>query len=236
MARNRRRTRSAAVLFAALSLGASAARAGDRHEGAIWIVNQAAAPVSEKISLHLMVQNRWTEDVGPYQRTMVRPWVTVGLPAGFRFATGYDAHAFESPTEFVEQRAWQRIEWSHPLGPVRLLTHFWLEERFFPGNSVAWRGRFQVGGAVDLPADVQLVVRNDMMFDLNTTDRIRSTGLGENQLFATFSRRLLDGVRLDAGYLMQYLDSPGSDLYNHSFTIGLAFETPALRELLHPTP
>ena len=187
------------------------AHADAEHDGAVWIVNQAAVPLGERVSLHAMVQNRFTEDAATYQRTVLRPWIAYTWPEGFEAAIGYDAHLFESPNSIAEQRAWQRLAYQHDFGPVQGLTD----------ESVAFRLRWSIGGAVALPWETTLVARNEFFFDLNTTSRIRARKLGEDQLIVQLQRELFPGVRLDGGYLMQFLDGP-DDLYNHTFAIGFA--------------
>jgi hypothetical protein len=52
------------------------AGAQDRSNGSLCLVNQVAVLIDERISLRLMVQNRWIEDFDTYQRTVVRPWLS----------------------------------------------------------------------------------------------------------------------------------------------------------------
>ncbi|MEM7409348.1 MAG: DUF2490 domain-containing protein [Myxococcota bacterium] len=217
--------------FLALSLllcAAGVAQAGDRSEGAVWIVNQAAVPLGNGLSFHGMVQNRFTGDADVYQRTVLRPWLAWNLPHGFELAVGYDAHLFAEPRSFAEQRGWQRIAYRYDFGGFRALTHLWLEERFFPGESTAFRMRWAIEGAVDLPYETAFVLRNEFFFDLNPTSRIPARKFGEDQLVAQLQHRINPWLRADVGYLMQFLDGGDDDLYNHTFTAGFAVTLPGL--------
>lgn len=213
-------------------LASRLAQAEDRNDAALWTVNQIAIPLDERLTAHLMVQNRWTRSLDSYERTVVRPWLSFDWNERITFALGYDAHEFENPVHALENRAWQRIAYHHDFGVPTLLTHFWLEERFFQGSSkVAWRGRFLVGASFELPANFGAVIRNEFFVDLNETSRIRRTGLGENQFWIGLNHPLGQWVKVELGYLMQFLDRKGPDQFNHGLTIGFALRTPSLKEL-----
>ena len=212
----------------AVLAGPLRATAGDRNEGALWLVNQAAVPFDERFSFHAMVQNRWVDDVGDYERTVIRPWFGFAPVQGLQLDLGYDRHEFDQGSD--ENRIWQRIAYQHDFGESALFGHFWLEERFFEGTTrIAWRGRFQVGGTMDLPADLGALVRNEFFVDLNETSRIRQRGLGENHLYAGLYYPLSSWLRVDAGYLMQYRDqNDRDDLFDHTFFFGFSVRTPQL--------
>ena len=93
---------------------------------------------------------------------------------------------------------------------------------------MAWRGRFQIGGSLELPRDFGLVLRNEFFVDLNETARIRRRGLGEDQLFAGVNHPLGRWLSIEVGYLMQYLDKRGPDVFNHTLMIGFSARTPKL--------
>lgn len=217
-----------------LVLVPAAARAQDRQQGAFWMLTQVNAPLGRGLSANLMVQNRLVQDlaapgIGIYQRTVVRPWVSWVLPHRIEIALGYDAHIFENPSKFTEHRAWQRIGISRDFGRIGAMTHFWLEERFFPSSSeVAWRGRFLIGGWLELPHEFAAVVRNEFFVNFNATNIIQRTNLGEDQFFAGVNRPIGKYMRVETGYLLQYLDSDaGGDIYNHTLMVGVALRTPS---------
>ncbi len=93
------------------------------------------------------------------------------------------------------------------------------------------RARFSAGAAVDFDSETSFVFRNEIMFDLNGTSRIRNAGLGENQIVATLSRRLPGNLVFEIGYLQQYLDRRGNrDLFNHFVTTGFRWRTPQIAD------
>ena len=208
------------------------AEAESRHDGALWSVNQIAIPLDERLTGHLMVQNRWVQDIESYERTVVRPWLSFDWSERIAVSLGYDAHEFENPIDQLENRAWQRIAYRRDLGIPTLLTHFWLEERFFQGsNKIAWRGRFLVGASFELPANFGAVIRNEFFVNLNETSRVQKTGLGENQFWVGLNHPVGQWVKVELGYLMQFLDRKGPDQFNHGLTIGFALRTPSLQDL-----
>ena len=201
------------------------------HDAGIWVVNQAAVPLGEGFAFHVMLQNRWSDEVERYERTLVRPWISYSWPDRGHIAAGYDLHEFEEPDSW-EHRAWQRFAIQHPLESVTLLAHFWMEERFFQNtNDVAFRARFSAGASVNLSDDYSVVVRNEIFIDLNGTSRIRNAGLGENQIVATLRRNLPGNLRFEVGYLQQYLDRRGNaDIYKHFVTVGFSLRTPPVAD------
>lgn len=204
------------------------------HDAGVWLVNQFAVPLGERLSFHTMLQGRWSDEIEQYERTLVRPWISYAWPDGGHVALGYDFHEFENPVHRWEHRAWQRFAVGHPIEPFTLQAHVWLEERFFQNtNDVAVRARFNAGASVDLGNDFALLLRDEVFFDLNGTSRIRNAGLGENQLVLALSRALPGGLRFEVGYLQQYLDRRGpDDLVNHFVMTGFSLRTPQLADWL----
>ncbi len=216
------------LIAALLVLGAGGVRAGDDNRGALWAVNQATVPLSERFEFHGMLQNRWVNDLETYERTVFRPWLSFDWTDQVELAAGYDRHEFKDTDD--ENRAWQRIAYRYDFGAPALFTHFWLEERFFEGGArVAWRGRFQIGGDLDLPHDFGLLLRNEFFVDFNETSRIRRSGLGENHLYAGLNYDITAWLRFDLGYLMQYRDQNNrDDLFDHTVFTGFSARTPSL--------
>ena len=205
-----------------------ASRAVDNDAG-IWLANQVKVPLGERLAVHGMVQNRWSDEIDRYERTVLRPWVSYSWPGQGHVALGYDLHEFEQPDRW-EQRAWQRFAVEHPIDRFTLLGHVWMEERFFQNtDSVAVRARFNVGASADLGSDFSATLRNEFFFDLNGTSRVRNAGLGENQLVFALSRKLPGNLVFELGYLQQYLDRRGNaDIYNHFVMTGFSWRTPQL--------
>jgi hypothetical protein len=218
-----------ACTFSILILAGRVA-ADDRNEGALWLVNQVGVPIDDRFAFHTMLQNRWVNDLDSYERTVVRPWISFDWTEHVELAIGYDRHEFKNTSD--ENRAWQRIAYQYDFGKPTLFTHFWLEERFFEGaERIAWRGRFQIGGSLELPYDLGLLVRNEFLVDLNETSRVRRSGLGEDQFYAGLYYPLASGLRFDVGYLMQYRDMKGPDLFDHTLFMGFSVTTPRLGDL-----
>lgn len=217
------------VVFLTSLIAPLPARAEDRNDGALWTVSQIGVPLSERFAVHMMVQNRWVEDIDTYQRTVLRPWLSFDWTDRVELAIGYDRHEFENPFNAYEDRAWQRIAYQHPLGDARLLTHLWMEQRIFQRtDSVANRARFMFGVSHPLPLDFGMVVRNEFFVDLHGTSIIRRAGLGEDQFYAGVNHSLGRWATLDVGYLMNYLDRRGPDQFNHALLIGLSLATPEI--------
>lgn len=228
---------SLALLPLLLHARPSDASNDDVQAAAIWLVNEISMPLGERLSFHLMLQNRWTDDVvDAYERTVLRPWAAVALPHRTEIAVGYDLHEFAPSVaaDDREHRAWQRVAWApKPWSRVSFPLHFWLEERFFDGaGDVAVRGRFNVGVHVDLAYEVDMLVRNEFFVNFNSTSRVPSVGFGENQFVVGFLRPLGRGVKLQLGYLQQYRETNGRDRFDHAAVAGFVWQTPRLADWL----
>ena len=94
-----RRLQSAALAFLASAALASAPNVSSAqdHDAGIGLINQFQVPLGERLSIHGMLQNRWTEDVDTYERTLVRPWISYALEDGGHVTADYHFHEFESP-------------------------------------------------------------------------------------------------------------------------------------------
>ncbi len=220
------------LLCAAALLAAAGPVRAAEHDAALWSVGTLRVPLTERLSWHLTGQARWVDEIDTFERGVVRSWLSLSLPRRFGAALGYDAHIFDNPRSTVEQRFWQQLAHSVTWGPVTTRTQGRLEERFFEGvDKVAWRARFLVGWTIDLPRSFQAVVQNDFFVNLNENRRVTYRGLGEDQLFVGVRRPLGRGLRLEAGYLMQFLERRGRDLFNHTLVLGFAYSAPPLGRL-----
>lgn len=220
----------APILGLALA-AASPARAAEEL-GALWFTAQLHAPLTDRLSAHLLLQPRIGDDFSELARIVVRPWLQASFSHGLAGALGYDAHVIVEPRSLLEQRAWQQLSFRHSWAPTRANARFRLEQRFFEGsNEVALRARFLIGFAVPLSWSVELVARNEFFVNLNETGVIRRTGYRENRLFGGFARRLGGRTRGEVGYQMQWVGLPGSDLVNHTLMLGLAVDLPSLQDL-----
>ncbi len=214
-------------------MGVARVSHAEDHDAGVWLVNQVAVPLGDRLSVHAMLQNRWNDEVEHYERTLVRPWISYAWPERGHVALGYDHHEFEGPDRW-ERRAWQRLAVQKPLERFALLAHVWLEERFFQDtDDVAVRARFNAGVSFELDADTAVVVRDEIFFDLNGTSRIRNAGLGENHLVAALSRKLPGDLVFEVGYLQQYVDRRGNaDVYTHFLMTGFSWRAPQLADWL----
>lgn len=215
-----------------LVMAPRSSRAVDDDAG-VWLVNQVKVPLGDRLAVHAMLQNRWSDEIERYERTVVRPWISYSWKDRGHVALGYDLHEFEQPDRW-EQRAWQRFAVQRPIDRFTLMAHVWMEERFFQNtDDVAVRARFNVGASADLGTGFSATLRNEFFFDLNGTSRIRNAGFGENQLVFSIGRRLPGNLVFELGYLQQYLDRrANTDVINHFVMTGFSWRTPRIADWL----
>lgn len=179
----------------------------------------------------------WRPALGYY----VQDWLTVW--AGYALVERHHA------SYAAEHRVWEQVQVTGTLlesprlsGAARLRV----EQRFAEGEDpVAHRARLLLRASVPLgdpdPPGLYAVVWDEVFVGFNTThwgrpagaERRRATanaisGFDQNRAFAGLGVAFLRQVRLEAGYLLQYVHTRGDrdDLLNHVLAVTLWLEWP----------
>ncbi len=222
---------------ALLGLSAAPVRADAVKDGGFWlnIVTQGdlgPGPVTARIKWWLDGQLRLFEDSGGFGQGLVRPGVGYALGGSTSVWAGY-AFIRTDPTtgsDFDEQRIWQQFLWSPKFEAFSLDLRSRLEERFLQtGSDVGVRFRQLVGGRLplDFAPRITPMIWNEVFFNLNDTDWTAprtEAGFDQNRFFVGLGFKLEREarLRLDAGYMNQYIRRPGNqDLSNNLFSLTL---------------
>jgi len=215
----------------------NAAKAAEQGP-AVWIGASVRLPFAERFAFRLLTEPRFIYNTTNVQLLLVRPWFEMAIPKGFSVGLGYDAMVFFRPSSRSEHRVLQQISHRHAWDRIGLNSRFRLEQRFFSDESaVSVRGRFLIGVAIPLVAEVALVFSNEFLVNFNQVPIVGEQGYSENRLFGGFSRRFGRWTQVSVGYQMQWLNLAVTDLINHTVILGAAFDTPPLkRRQASPTP
>ena len=174
------------------------------------------------------VQNR-TRRVHDVDQFVVRPGVgrSLGERSSLWIGYAYTANLPDIGEKFIEHRIWEQYLWSGPAGPGTLSLRSRVEQRFFPGSrNTAWRVRQQARLARPPAAhpSLSLILWDEVLAHLNSTSHSRQ-GLDQNRFFGGLARSVNPHVRVEAGYMNQFVRSTGANKMHHVFSgvISLGF-------------
>ena len=234
---------------------AAPARAGVTNQ-TLWIsyVGDHALRPGARTGLHLEAQARRADLGAAWQQRLARVGLTHTPGGGVRLAAGYayvDTERYgDAPVAapFPEHRAWQQLQLGHATGAVSWTHRYRLEQRWIgrtgtgvadAGRVVGWRyanrARYLARGAVPLGAlapaldDARLVVANELFVNFGRS--ALANLLDQNRAMLLLSHPLGGALRVEGGYLHQYLvKGSGRDVErNHTIVLTLASTAPLLR-------
>lgn len=243
--------RTLACLSLCVAAATSSARADDLDEDfQVWtpIILQADV-VPEVLRAWVEVQPRFVDDADHLGFVLWRPALGYYVTDWLTAWVGYAFVERHYPSYGAEHRIWEQLQASGRLleaprldGAVRLR----LEQRMQEGEDpVAHRLRLLVRGSIPLgdpgPPGFYAVVWNEVFVGFNTThwgkppgvEGGRTTanaisGLDQNRSFVGLGFAALRQVRVEAGYLFQYVHTRGDrdDFGNHILSVTLWLEVP----------
>ncbi len=229
----------AALLALSLSaLHASTAQAQERpsitHQFQPWLVVNYQGPLAGRLALVGDVQYRVWDDFTP-QQVLVRQalvwWFTPRLFAGVGYAWTPSWRGRDATSFLDEHRIYQvlQYQYTHPATGFVLQLRTRIEQRFRvsdPGVEVGLRAREMVRALLPVAIDRRLsVVAWDEVF-LHVTDgggdgspQWAFAGFDQNRAFVGLGFQVVPAVRLELGYLNQFIHrpyNPAGDLMSHT--------------------
>lgn len=215
----------------------------NRHAWLVYLGDHALAPKS-KSSLHLETQVRRGDLGADWQQLLLRGGLTRTLSTGVRATGGY---AFvrtyrygEAPVRaaFPEHRLWQQLSLAHRAGPVSVTHRYRLEQRWIgimssvdPTQVARWRNsnrfRYMVRGSLPLSGGASRLGHTYLAGsgELFTSfgGNVQLNVFDQSRLGAALGLQVTPTLRVEAGYLQQYILKPsGRDAErNHTVQISL---------------
>lgn len=167
---------------------------------------------------------RFSDDNNGVEQTLFRPALGYRVRDGLDLWAGYarvTTHRDEDDIE--EERFWQQAHYDVAAvagGEVSGRTR--LEQRFREsGGDVGWRLRqhFRYSRPIE-GADVSAFASNEVLWTLNETDWGQDGGFDQNRTALGVSWRVNDAVRIEGGYMIQYLNRvSGADRVSHNLVL-----------------
>jgi len=222
------------LLAALLSLAAAApARAGSLDEDIqVWapVITQVDI-VPETLRGWIELQPRFTDDAGRLGVMIWRPGLGFYATPWLSLWGGYAFVERFSPDYSAEHRIWEQAQVAGPIVAdigLKGLLRLRFEQRMREGDDpVAHRVRLLARGQVALgrvaPPSLHAIVWDEIFFGLNDVDWGPQAGFDRNRTFAGLGFQVVPQVRIEAGYLLEFVPSPTpkEDVGNHVLSISV---------------
>lgn len=210
---------------AALLACAVAAPAHAEDDAQAWGAVVANGPVRGDLFLWLEGQARATDNAGGGSQIIVRPAIGARIAPDAHAVVGY-AHVRTDPENgrsTREHRVWQQVQFAalrHANGSPKLISRTRLEQRMFEGpgrDDTGWRLRQQVRFQTPIARNgtVHAIALTEGFFNLNSTDWGARDGVDQWRTFIGVGLPIAPRVRLEPGYLKQYVVRRGENRMNH---------------------
>lgn len=221
----------------------------DNQHAWLTYLGDHALSAGSKTSLHLESQVRRGDLGADWQQLLLRGGVTRTVSQGVRATGGY---AFvrtyqygDAPVRaaFPEHRVWQQLSLAHGAGAMSVTHRYRLEQRWIgtmgttdPAQVASWRyaNRFRymaraslpIAGEANRPGHTYLAGSGELFTSFGRD--VQLNVFDQSRLGAAIGRQLAPSVRIEAGYLHQYLlKSSGRDAErNHTLQLSLLSAAP----------
>jgi hypothetical protein len=220
--------------IAALSLLAvtTIVRADTEEDGRIWLnLNAQGALPIENLYWYAEVQPRWRDEGDEFDQRLLRPAVFHKLTPAASVWFGYAnvlTH-LETTGTTDEDRLWQQFTYNREaFGDVALQSRTRMEQRWLDtGDDVGHRLRqlFRMSKPIAARPSLSAIVWDEVFLNFNDTDWGAQSGFDQNRGFLGLGYAVTPRLRIEMGYLNQYVDGATADRLNHVFstTVALTF-------------
>lgn len=216
----RLRALAAAACLAVTSLAVPAQAQDDAQAWGAVLANGA---VRGDVFLWLEAQARATDDLGGGGQFILRPAIGARIAPDAHAVAGY-AYVRTDPENGAgsdEHRLWQQVQFApfrHAGGAPKIISRTRLEQRMFEGrDDTGWRLRQLVRFQTPIAREgtVHAIAFTEGFFNFNSTDWGARDGVDQWRTFIGVGLPIAPGVRLEPGYLNQYVFRAGEDRVNH---------------------
>jgi Protein of unknown function (DUF2490) len=223
------KTYSRGLIAALLILVTSASRAETDDDNRIWLnLNAQGKLAIEGFNWFAELQPRWRNNGRELDQLLARPAIFYKLSERSSLWLGY-ANVQTRTTrsgKTEEHRIWQQFSYTFKLGTVALQSRTRLEQRMLDtGDDIGHRLRQMVRLTMPLEKapKFSLIGSNEVFVNLNAPDWGVRPGFDQNRLFFGVGYSVNSKLRLEAGYLNQYVNTAAIDRRNHVLSTSLSF-------------
>lgn len=217
-----KKTIAAALMFAALSSSHIFAYADTIEDGRIWLnVNMIGHLPAENWRWYAELQPRFRDEGSHFDQVLIRPAVIYDFNKQTSAWLGY-ANVITDPAgrkSFEEHRVWQQILHNFtPIGEIKIQSRTRLEQRFIENSHKTGhkiRQMLRITAPSGISPRLLLVAYDEYFLNLNDTDYGAERGFDQNRAFVGVNWALDNHMKLEVGYLNQYVNGQRTDSMNH---------------------
>lgn len=203
-----------------------------KEDGRFWInINMMGHMPAENWRWYAEVQPRWREEGSNFDQLLIRPAVLYDLNKQTSVWLGY-ANVITDPanrSSFEEHRVWQQLLHNfQPIGGLTIQSRTRLEQRFIENSNKTGhkiRQMIRLTAPSGISPKLLWVAYDEYFLNLNDTDYGAERGFDQNRAFVGVNWTLDQQLKLEVGYLNQYINGSQTDLMNHviSSTMAITF-------------
>jgi hypothetical protein len=213
---------AAALMFAALSSSHIFAYADTIEDGRVWLnVNMIGHLPVENWRWYAELQPRFRDEGSHFDQVLIRPAVIYDFNKQTSAWLGY-ANVITDPAgrkSFEEHRVWQQILHNFtPIGEIKIQSRTRLEQRFIENSHKTGhkiRQMLRITAPSGISPRLLLVAYDEYFLNLNDTDYGAERGFDQNRAFVGVNWALDNHMKLEVGYLNQYINGQRADSMNH---------------------
>ncbi|EGF92474.1 hypothetical protein ABI_09110 [Asticcacaulis biprosthecium C19] len=191
-----------------------------------WTSSTVSFATSDRVTLAVEGQARWTDDASRLGQALVRPSVSLKLGKTTSAAIGY-AYVFTNPVgpaESREHRLWQQLsyELGSTDGGLKVTARSRLEQRHFEGfGQTGWRLRQQVRATKPLDNKISVVAWSEVFVSVNETAWGQRKGLDRWRNAVGVNIPIKDNMTFEPVYIHQWVNRRDTDRMDHVISLAL---------------
>lgn len=213
---------AAVLVFVALSSAHISANAETIEDGRVWLnVNMIGHLPAENWRWYAELQPRFRDEGENFDQVLIRPAVLYDFNKQTSAWLGY-ANVITDPAgrkSFEEHRIWQQILHNFtPINGINIQSRTRLEQRFIENSHKTGhkiRQMLRVTAPSGISPRLLLVAYDEYFLNLNDTDYGAERGFDQNRAFVGVNWALDNQMKLEVGYLNQYVNGQRTDAMNH---------------------
>lgn len=215
------------LLPAALLLLAAPLHAETVEDGRAWFNLTAEGDLTDRLRWYMELQPRFKQEGREFDQYIARPGINFKLNDHVLVGGGYGyIRTRTNQGRYTdEDRFWQQVIYNKVWeSGIKFQSRSRLEQRLVDsGDDTGWRYRqlLRVSKPLAAMPSMSPVLWNEVFFNFRDTDWGAQSGFDQNRLFAGIAWQARPDVRLEFGYLNQYVRGRAADSMNHVLSTGL---------------
>lgn len=196
--------------------------ADTEEDGRFWLNMTATGHLPQaNWKWYAELQPRWRHEGSDFDQLIVRPAVNYSINPQTSIWAGY-AHVNTHPdgkSAFEEHRLWQQVLHNFsPISEVSIQSRTRIEQRFVEhatDTGHRLRQMIRLSGPSHVHPDLLWVLYDEYFVNLNATDYGAHRGFDQNRAFAGVNWAATPHLKVEIGYLNQYVNGKVNDSMNH---------------------